>query len=96
MEPSCRRANFGEPQSEFQPQRELDLPLAVRGVLNSPCISAEAAARENRRVGRAKVCVIEDVKLLCTKLQVPSFVQRNPLEQRQVQIHQSRAPEGAS
>src|SRR5437870_5216089 len=81
---------------ELEPQRELDLALAVRrfgdgsgraGVL------ARVGGIEHHipRDRTVEVRVIENVEGLCPELQIQFFLQRNPLEQRHVQVVEARS-----
>src|ERR1043166_1809494 len=68
--------------SELEPQRELDLALAVRGFSNDPGRTGNLTARENDQLGVSEVRVIEDVEGLEPELHIQLLLQRNPLEQR--------------
>src|SRR5439155_2806816 len=70
--------------SELEPQRELDLALAVRGFWNDSGRAGNLIARENDQLGVCEVRMIEDVEGLDPELHVQPLLQRNPLEQRGV------------
>ena len=69
---------------ELEPQRELDLALAVRRLSNDPGRAGKVIARENDPLGVSEVRVIEDVEDLDPELHVQTLLQGNPLEQRGV------------
>ena len=85
-------------KSELEPQRELDLASvsARNRVGNDPCCRADVTARENNQIGVTKVRVIESVEDLHPELQIQLLFQRNPLEQRSIQVPHAWPAEGIS
>src|SRR5436309_2468967 len=82
---------------ELEPQRELDLALAIRRFGDGSgraSVLARVGGIEHHipRDRTVEVRVIEDVEGLCPELQIQSFLQRNPLEQRHVQVVGSDSP----
>src|SRR5439155_240413 len=82
--------------SELEPQRELDLALAVRGFWNDSGRACNLIARENDQLGVCEVRMIEDVEGLDPELHVQPLLQRNPLEQRGVHVEETGSPKRAA
>ena len=71
-------------KSELEPQRELDLSLAIRCYWNDSGRSGKVIARENDQLGVSEVRMIEDIESLDPELRVQPLLQRNPLVERRV------------
>src|SRR5213594_689329 len=82
--------------SELQPQRELDLALAVCRRWNDSGRAGNLIALENDQLGVYEVRMIEDVEGLDTELHVQPLLQRNPLEQRGVHVEETGSPKRAA
>src|SRR5262245_47572182 len=75
--------------SELEPQRELDLALAIRCYWNDSGRSGKVIARENDQLGVSEVRMIEDIESLDPELRIQPLLQRNPLEQRGVHVEET-------
>src|SRR5579864_5428022 len=82
--------------SKQEPQGELDLPRSRRRRCDNPCGGAIVTPQKNHRVWLPEVGVIEKVECLRSKLQGPSLVDGEFLEERGVEVKESRAGEGAA
>ena len=82
--------------SELQPQRELDLALAVCRRWNDSGRAGNLIALENDQLGVYEVRMIEDVEGLDPELHVQPLLQRNPLEQRGVHVEETGSPKRAA
>src|SRR5438128_9843266 len=87
--------------SELEPQCELDLTFPVRRLGNGSGGAGvlgwvRGIEHHIPRDGTVKVRVIEDVENLCSELQIHFFLQRNPLEQRRVQVIEPRSRKPAA
>src|SRR3989441_12518997 len=87
--------------SELEPQCELDLTFPVRRLGNGSGRAGvlgwvRGIEHHIPRDRTVKVRVIENVEGLCPELQIQIFLERNPLEQRHVQIPEPRSGKPAA
>ena len=98
--PSCNRPPRGSHStvfcaagfcgSEQELHRELDLARGRSRRGEDPSRGANRITRENHRIGRPEVSVIENVEGFRPKLQTPLLIDAEPLEERGVYVEQAR------
>src|SRR5713101_4276101 len=85
-----RRWRLRETGLEHELQRELDLAPGGGCAGDDACRGANGVPREDHRVRFQKVRVIENVESLRPKLQTPPLIDLELLEQRSVNVDQTR------